>query len=90
MKLMIANLIDEEIFNSNYLLESEEDFIKRICQHIYQEVSYLKKITPTDYNQEVAHEIEDQVLEVLRIKTYGHSSLQQYRKVHRAKPTRVG
>lgn len=90
MKSMIANLIDEEIFNSNYLTESDEEFIKRICNHIFHEISYLKKLAPTNFNEEVIGEIEDQVLEVFKIKTYGYSNLQHYRKVHRAKPTRVG
>ncbi len=90
MKSTIAHLIDEEILNSNYLLENEDEFIQRICNLIYSEMSYLKKIAPTEINQEVAEEIEDQVLEVYKIKTYGYSSLQQYRKVHRAKITRIG
>ena len=90
MKSMIANLIDEEIFNSHYIAESDADFMQRICNHIYQEMSFLKKLAPSEYNQEIIEEIEDQVLEVFKIKTYGYLNLQHYRKVHGAKITRIG
>lgn len=82
---MIAHLIDEEIFNSNHLLETDDEFIQRICNHIFQEVTHLKKM-----NDEVFEELEDQVLEVFKIKTYGYLSLQHYRKVHRPKARGVG
>jgi hypothetical protein len=90
MKSMIANLIDEEIFNSHFLSESDADFMKRICNQIFEEISYLKKFSPTEYNDEILEEIEDQVLEVYKTKTYGHLNLQHYRKVHRPKAKRVG
>lgn len=90
MKSMIAHLIDEEILNSNYWLETDEQFIKRVCDHIYSEIGHLQKIAPTEINQEVADELEDQVIEVFKIKTYGYLNLQHYRKVHRAKITRIG
>ncbi len=90
MKSTIAHLIDEEILNSHFLLESDTDFIQRICNHISQEISYLKKLAPSEHNQEILEEIEDQVLEVFKIKTYGYLNLQHYRKVHGAKITRIG
>lgn len=90
MKSMIANLIDEEILNSHFLLESDADFMKRICNHIFQEISHLKTMAPSEHSQEVFEEIEDQVLEVFKIKTYGYLNLQHYRKVHGAKITRIG
>lgn len=82
---MIANLIEEEIFNSNYIAESDSDFMKRICKHIFDEVSYLRQFVPTEYHAEVISEIEDQVLQVYQTKTYGHLNLQHYRKIHRPK-----
>ncbi len=90
MKSMIANLIDEEIFNSHYILESDAEFIQIICIHIFQEISFLRKLTPSEHHQEILEEIEDQVLEVFKVKTYGYLNLQQYRKIHRAKAARVG
>ena len=90
MKSMIANLIDEEIFNSNYITESDADFMQRICNHIFEEMSYLQKLAPSEHNQEILEEIEDQVLEVYKIKTYGYLNLQHYRKIHGAKITRIG
>lgn len=90
MKSMIANLIDEEIFNSHFILESDAEFIQRICKHIFHEVSYLRKLGPSEHHQEILEEIEDQVLEVYKIKTYGYLNLQHYRKIHGTKITRIG
>ncbi len=87
---MIANLIDEEIFNSHFILESDSEFMQRICKHIFHEMSYLRKLAPSEYSQEIIEEIEDQVLEVFKTKTYGYLNLQHYRKVHGSKITRIG
>ena len=89
MKSMIAHIIDEEIFNSQYIAESGSEFIERICAHIYSEVKYLKKFTPTEFNDDILKEIESQVKEVFKIKTYGYSSLYHCRKVHWPKTSRV-
>ena len=90
MKSMIANLIDEEILNSHFILESDTNFMKRICHHIFQEMSYLKKLAPSEHHQEILEEIENQVLEVFKVKTYGYLNLRHYRKIHGSKMTRVG
>ena len=90
MKSTIATLIDEEILNSHFLLESDAEFMQRICNHIFQEMSYLRKLAPSAHSQEIFEEIEDQVLEVFKIKTYGYLNLQHYRKVHGTKMTRIG
>ncbi len=87
---MIAHLIDEEIFNSHYILESDTEFLKRISQQISKELAYLKKLAPSEFNQEIVDELEDQILEVYKIKTYGYLNLQDYRKKHRPKTSAVG
>jgi hypothetical protein len=42
-------------------------------------------MTIKEVHQEVFEEIEDQVYEVYKIKTYGYLSLDHYRKIHRPK-----
>lgn len=79
MKLMIATLIDEEVLNTHFFAETEKEFISRICLHISQEFGYIKRYASSEYFTEICEEIEDQVLEVYRIKTYGHTNLQSYK-----------
>lgn len=90
MKSTIAHIIDEEIFNTHFPLETDSEFIERVTQQIFKEISYLNKLAPSIYNQEIREEIEDQIFEVYKIKTYGYLNLQQYRKKHRPKTGRVG
>lgn len=80
MKSMIAHIIDEEILNTQFPQETEQQFIRRIYNQITQELTYLKRFADTDYFHEICDEIEDQVIEVYRIKTYGYTDLRNYRK----------
>lgn len=79
MKSTIAHLIDEEILNSKFPNETETEFIFRIFAQITEELSYIQKFTNSRYFDEICDEIEDQILEVYRIKTYGHRCLKTYK-----------
>jgi hypothetical protein len=90
MKSTIAHIIDEEIFNTHYPLETDAEFLTRVTEQIFNEMKYLNKLAPSIYNNEIKEEIEDQIFEVFKIKTYGYLSLQHYRKVHRPKSQNIG
>lgn len=80
MKSTIAHLIDEEILNSKFPNETEKEFIHRIFAQVTEELSYIQKFTNSVYFDEICDEIEDQILEVYRIKTYGYQCLRTYKK----------
>jgi len=80
MKTWIAEIVDEELFSQMYLNETDSDFINRVCEICLTEIESAKGYTPAGFGADVISEIERQVIEVFKIKTYGHYNLQAYRK----------
>jgi len=80
MKTWIAEIVDEELFSQLYLNETDTAFIERVCGICLTEIESAKGYTPAGFGADVISEIERQVVEVFRIRTYGHFNLQAYRK----------
>ncbi len=88
MKSWIAEIIDEELLSHLYLHETNAEFIERICSLCLDEIESRKGFSPKGFGDDVIAEIEDQVVEIFRVKTYGHYNLQSFRKTNLKK--RVG
>ena len=82
MKSWIADLVDEELLSHQFLNESNQDFIERICSLCLDEIENNKGYAPNGFGDDVIEEIEQEVTEVYKIKTYGFYSLKEYRKHH--------
>lgn len=82
MKSWIADLVDEELLSHLYLNESNKEFIERVCSICLDEIENNKGYAPTGFGDDVIDEIEQEVTEVFKIKTYGFYNLQAYRKHH--------
>lgn len=82
MKSWIAELVEEEILSNLYMHETNTEFIERICSICLDEIESNKGYAPTGFGDDVIEEIEQEVTEILKIKTYGHYNLQAYRKNH--------
>lgn len=80
MKLLIAQIIDEEIQNSLYQTENTTEFIGRIHHQLMEEFNHLQTYAPLDISSEIREEIIFAVTEVFRAKTYGFYDLQSYKK----------
>jgi len=80
MKSWIADLVDEELLSQQHLTETNQEFIERVCALCLDEIESNKGYAPTGFGLDVIEEIELEVTEVFRMKTYGHLSLQDYRK----------
>lgn len=80
MKSWIAELVDEELYSQQHLHETSEQFVERVCMLCLDEIEINKGFAPTGFGEDVVNEIELEVTEVLKIKTYGFYSLQEYRK----------
>lgn len=80
MKSWIADIVDEELVSQLFFYESNDDFIQRVCEICITEIENAKGYSPAGYGADVLAEIERQVTEVFKIKTYGHYNLQEYRK----------
>lgn len=80
MKSLIAALIEEELISQTFFYETDQQFIERICALCLDEIESAKGFAPYGFGRDVIEEIELEVKEVFRIKTYGHYNLNEYRK----------
>lgn len=76
---MILQIIEEEIKVTHNLSETADQFIERIAKMFMDEIQHLKMYAPLGLDVAVAEEIQQEVLDIYRIKTYGFYSLQSYR-----------
>jgi len=79
MKTWIADIIDEELLPQRKTNESNAEFIQRICSICLIELENEKRFSPMGFGESVIDEIEEEVKEVFRIKTYGHYNIESYR-----------
>ena len=80
MKLLIAQIIEEEIQNSLYAMESSAEFIARVHHQLMEEFNHLQNYAPLEISGEIKEEIITAVTEVFRAKTYGYYDLQSYKR----------
>jgi hypothetical protein len=80
MKLLIAQIIEEEIQNSLHQSESTADFITRVHQQLMEEFNHLQHYAPLEISAEIKEEIICAVTEVFRTKTYGYYDLKSYKR----------
>lgn len=79
MKKMILQIIEEEIKSTHNLSETADQFVERVTQLFVDEFQHLKMYAPLGLDVEVIEEVQQEVLDLYRIKTYGYYSLQSYR-----------
>jgi len=79
MKTTIIHIIEEEIKATHNLFETADQFIERVTKMFLEEVQHMKMYAPLGFGVDLIEEVQQEVLEVYRIKTYGYMSLQQYR-----------
>ncbi len=82
MKTWIAALIEEELLSPTISHETNAEFIDRVCGLCLDEIEMRKGFSPISFGASVVEEIEEEVTEVFRIKTYGFYNLSMYRQYH--------
>jgi hypothetical protein len=80
MKLLIAQIIEEEIQNSLFPAETAVEFIERIHRQLMEEFNHLQNYAPLEISGEIKEEIISAVTEVYRMKTYGFYDLPSYKR----------
>lgn len=80
MKSWIAEIVEEELLSQQYLHETDQDFTDRVCLICIDEIERNKGFAPNGFGEDVVSEIELEVQEIFKIKTYGYFNLQDYRK----------
>lgn len=79
MKTMILQIIEEELKATHNLSETADQFVEKVSRMFMEEIQHLKMYAPMGLDADVTEEIQQEVLDIYRMKTYGHYSLQSYR-----------
>jgi hypothetical protein len=75
----LYRLFEQHLFNAIVEEETADEFLKRVVS------DYLDRLTsngiiPREHLMAIENDLRDEVLEMLRKKTYGHYSLSDFRK----------
>ncbi len=81
MKTQIAQIMDIELNSPRLHDETSQELIQRVCFLYVRELEKNNAYSIKKFEASVIEEIEQEVIEVYRIKTYGFHSLAQYRQV---------
>lgn len=78
---LLYSIFEHHLFNALVENESTEEFLTRVVREYLQRVSVNGTIAPGHLDS-IEDDLRDEVLEMLRKKTYGHYSLGEFRKAH--------
>ena len=81
MKTQIAKIMDVELYSPRLHDETSQELIQRVCFLYVIELEKNKGFSVKQFESEILEEIEDEVTEVYRIKTYGFHSLAHFRQI---------
>lgn len=70
---------EQRLYSSDFEDETQEEFIFRVVEN-YVESLIKKAHIPLNYLTRLQEDLEEEVQEMLQIKTYGHFSLQEFRR----------
>ena len=81
MKSQIAKIMDIELNSPRLHDETSKELIQRVCFLYVTELEKNNGYSIRQFEASVIEEIEQEVIEVYRIKTYGFQSLAQFRQI---------
>lgn len=80
----LYSLFEQHLLNALVEDESTEDFVNRVVQDYIAEMNHTARIS-RQHLPMVEEDLREEVMEMLRKKTYGHYSLKEFRKAQAAK-----
>lgn len=75
----LVTLIETQLKEFSNIQESSQDFINKVT-HLYSLQVLSTGHIPQVFVEDVLHEVQTEVLEVFRKKTYGFLTLEEYRR----------
>ena len=75
----LYNIFEQHLFNALVEDETTDEFLGRVVADYVAAVTVKGTVIPHEYRRTVETDIRDEVLEMLRKKTYGHYSLKEFR-----------
>lgn len=75
----IAEIVEEELTCLDFLNETHEDFVIRVCAQVLHELERYSRFAPHGLGEHVLEELEYAIDEMVRMRTYGFYNLAEYR-----------
>lgn len=75
----LFKIFEQHLFNALVEEESTEDFITRVVSDYMDLLQSNNTVIPREYVADLESDLKDEVLEMLRKKTYGHYDLNAFR-----------
>jgi hypothetical protein len=87
---LLYSIFEQYLFNALVEDETTEDFLTRVVREYVARLSHKGKGTiPREFAQSIETDLREEVLEMFRMKTYGHYNLADFRKAHAAVPQKT-
>lgn len=80
----LYSIFEQHLMNALIEEETTEDFVTRVVRDYLGRLGQVGSI-PRNFVESVETDLKDEVLEMLRKKTYGHFSLETFRKTEKLK-----
>jgi hypothetical protein len=81
-------IFEHHLLNALVEEESTDEFLKRVVQDYLAQIA-MTGVIPNEHRATIEEDLREEVLEMLRKKTYGHYSLKTYRKSKTATATKT-
>ena len=86
---LLYSIFEHHLFNAIVEEETNDEFLSRVVSEYLERLS-KQAIVPREHIDTIETDLKEEVLEMLRKKTYGHYNLNAFRKAHAAVPTVSG
>jgi hypothetical protein len=83
---LLYNIFEHHLFNALVEDETADEFLGRVVKEYLGRLTAADGMIPRDHIESVETDLREEVLEMLRKKTYGHFNLAEFRKAHSAAP----
>ena len=82
---LLYTLFEQHLFNALVENETSDEFLARVVQE-YVKLLTVRGMMTREHKTQIEADLREEVLEMLRKKTYGHFNLATFRKAHADQP----
>jgi hypothetical protein len=79
---LLYSIFEQHLFSALVENETSDEFLARVVRDYLARLTRLHAVIPREHYASVESDIREEVLEMLRKKTYGHYNLAAFRKAH--------
>lgn len=86
---LLYSIFEHHLFNALVEDESSDEFLKRVVEDYLTQLRNRHAVIPREHYASVEADLKEEVLEMLRKKTYGYFNLAAFRKANAGKPPQL-